>query len=133
VDPDWALRRIGCDVYLLGSMVVFLFSRSTMTALLLAGVPAEMRFPLYQPPFDEVLPYLRSAFGTAVTAFGASVPEAIRSDLVGAVRELCEPDPSLRGSARRPVRVVGSLVMERYISLFNKLASLAEQRMTPRR
>lgn len=133
LDSDWALRRIGCDVYLFGSMVVFLFARSSMTALLLAGVPPELRFPNSRPPFEDVLPYLRSAFAMALSSFGSSVAEDIRDDLVNAVRELCDPDPRSRGNRHRPVRQMGKLTMERYISLFNRLATAAEHRLLPMR
>ncbi len=32
--PDWKRRRFGADLYLLGSMIVFMFTRASMTALI---------------------------------------------------------------------------------------------------
>jgi hypothetical protein len=32
--PDWKARRLGCDLYLLGSMIVYLFTGHGMTPLL---------------------------------------------------------------------------------------------------
>jgi|ERR1019366_6610737 serine/threonine protein kinase len=37
-DPEWSTHRLGCDLYLLGSMSVFLFSGLSMTSLLFTHV-----------------------------------------------------------------------------------------------
>jgi serine/threonine protein kinase len=36
LDPDWANRRFGCDAYLLGSMIIFMFTGLNATGLLLS-------------------------------------------------------------------------------------------------
>lgn len=96
-DADWGRRRLGCDVYLLGSMVVFFFTRTSITALILDKMDPTHHWQKWQGTFDEVLPYVRHAFGRALEDFGKTVPSDIREELVLAVRQLCEPDPRLRG------------------------------------
>ncbi|RJP31595.1 MAG: protein kinase [Phycisphaerales bacterium] len=123
LDPDWTQRRIACDAYLLGSMVVFFFLRVSMTALLVSELHQDHRpprqdddaSPHWGGSFEEVLPYLRDAFSRALQRFATEVPTALRSELRPAVEQLCDPDPRLR----RPD-------LERRVSLFNRIAMRAE-------
>jgi eukaryotic-like serine/threonine-protein kinase len=56
VDPDWTKRRLGCDAYLLGSMICFMFSAVSATVLLMEELAEEHRSQAWGGSFDEVLP-----------------------------------------------------------------------------
>jgi len=125
-DPDWNRRRLGCDAYLFGSMIVFVFGLTSMTALLLANIHSDHHWRSWCGDFDEILPYLRDGFGRAVRDFSRSVPNTLSDEIVGAVRELCEPDPRLRGHPSQRRGEGAQYSLERYISQFDRLARKAE-------
>lgn len=126
VSGEWSMRRTACDVYLLGSMAMFLFAGVTATAQILGRVPAVMRPRSWQGAFDDVLPHLLGAFNDAVAAFAETVPEGYREPVVEAVRQLCMPDPRLRGHPRSRRNKANPYGLDRYESLFNHLANRAE-------
>jgi eukaryotic-like serine/threonine-protein kinase len=126
-DPEWSIRRLGCDAYLLGSMAVFLFSGASATALLCDELAAEHRWGKWSGTYVEVLPYVREAFGRVVQRFGSAVANAeLKGELETLVKYLCEPDPSLRGHPLNRRGLTPSLSLERFVSKFNLLASRAE-------
>jgi serine/threonine protein kinase len=127
VDPDWGKRRLGCDAYLLGSMVFFMFSGVSATASLMNELAEEHRWLMWSGTFDEVLPYLRVAFGQVLELFGTQVANIrLRQELVAVVRELCDPDPNVRGDAKNRGRGGAPFSMERYLTRFDLLARRAE-------
>ena len=121
---DWTMRRMACDVYLLGSMAAFFFTKVGMTPLLLAHLANEHKPTRWGGSFDDVLPYIRDAFGKAVVSI--SIPTEVDTSLRTAIRELCEPDPRLRGHPMSRAEKANSYSIERYVSLFNLLAGKAE-------
>jgi hypothetical protein len=132
VDPDWNRRRFGCDAYLLGSMVVFFFTGVGMTALLRQELhPAHAwRTPFttggWTGDYAGVLLYVRDAFGRVMSYVSSQLAEEVRGELTVAIRQLCEPDVALRGHPNNRVGRGSQHSLERYISLFNLLASKAE-------
>jgi serine/threonine protein kinase len=97
IPADWGQRRLGCDLYLMGSMVVFFFSRVGMTSLLLDQLDDSQRWQNWTGTFYEILPHLRDAFSRAIELFSTSVCDDLKAELTVVVRQLCDPDPSLRG------------------------------------
>ena len=59
-------------------------------------------------------------------SFKSNVPAEYEADLTNAVRQLCEPDPALRGHPLTRAYKGNPLSLERYVSLFNRLASRTE-------
>jgi len=127
---DWGTRRLGCDVYLTGSMIAFLFSGAGMTANIASHIPPAFHWNNWNGTYADVMPYLRDAFDRALATIEPQIPDPARTKLLPALRQLCEPDPALRG---HPLdRRFNQHSMERYVSLFNLLASDAELRMARR-
>ena len=126
-DPDWNARRFGCDAYLLGSMIVFMFTGLNATSLLLSKMAPDHHPRKWTGTYREVLPYLQDAFGLALSSFAASIPaELVRSDLRDMVSFLCEPDISLRGHPRNRVGHTARFSLERFLSKLDLLARKAE-------
>jgi serine/threonine protein kinase len=126
VSIDWHQRRVACDLFHLGSLAVFLFSNANMTHLLFSEMPREQLPDKWKGSYRDVLPYVRDAFGRAIERFSVSVPSPVRTEMVAAVRQLCEPDPNLRGHPRDRTSVHNRYTCQRYMSLFNLLAARAE-------
>lgn len=97
-EVEWNVRNIGTDAYLLGSMIVFFFTRTSMTALLFSHLDPAHYPGTWVRNYSDVLPYVRNAYANAIRTFASHLPESVRTDLAGIVTELCDPDPKLRGT-----------------------------------
>lgn len=120
---DHNTRRFGCDMYHLGSLLVFLFTRLHTNALVIDSLDVAQRPRFWGGTYAEILPTIQAAFDVALTTFSSHVPTNLRPDLERAVAELCNPDPARRGHPSNGGRNRFSL--ERYISLFDRLAHRA--------
>jgi serine/threonine protein kinase len=113
LNPDWFARRLPIDLYLLGSIVVFLFTQFSMSSLMIERYLDEEHRPgpiwggKWTGTFIDVLPYLESAFADAVQEFERNLPASTnarkdyRPRLVQIVRDTCNPDPAKRGTLVR--------------------------------
>lgn len=126
IATDWNRRRQGCDVYLLGSIVTFFFSGLGMTAWIRAELDDTHAWTAWAGTYDEALPYVRAAFDRVVEALKPDIPSEARDDIVTTIRELCDPDPGLRGHPLNRTRSGNRYSLERYVSKFNLLARRAE-------
>jgi len=126
IDPDWKRRHFGCDAYLLGSMIVFFFTGVGTTALLRKELHFSHTWRRWPDTYGAVLPYVRDAFGRVVDSVKAQSPEEVRPDMLLSIRELCEPDPALRGHPLNRLGQGDQFSLERYISRFDLLARRAE-------
>ncbi|MDB5033130.1 MAG: protein kinase [Chlorobi bacterium] len=131
INPDWNARRFACDMYLLGSMVASFFTGLSMSSLIFNELQDSMHPGVgkWGGSYEEVLPYVRDAYGKALDKFAQEVPEPIREDLTQIVRELCDPDPAFRGypalrGAPNPYD------LERYVTRFDLMARRAEIKVT---
>ena len=129
VSNDWRVRRLACDLYHIGSLAVFFFTRVGMTAMWHKYLDRSLWPGQWNDSYRQVLPYVRNAHDFCFAEFEAQVPQRIRERLGEAVRQLCEPDPLLRG---HPVDRAGrghSYSLERYVTRFDLLARFAEWEM----
>ncbi|MEC4890779.1 MAG: protein kinase [Nitrospira sp.] len=124
---SWEARRMGCDAYLLGSMISSFFTTLSMTQLIQMTLDERFHWLNWHGTYEEVLPYLRAAFADALDYSAHEFPAEFRSELREALSQLCDPDPSLRGHPRdRSMKFGNPFSLQRYVSLFNLLASRAE-------
>jgi serine/threonine protein kinase len=127
IDPNWKKRRFGCDLYLLGSMVTFFFTGCSANALLTTELPDAFRHENWGGSFEDVLPYLRDAFGRFIESFSTQIPDAVlRAELKAVVSQLCDPDPRQRGVPPAKRGLGSPYSLERYVSKFDLLARRAE-------
>jgi serine/threonine protein kinase len=122
---DWKVRRLGCDLYLLGSLIVFFFTGgASMNSILQAKIHTDHTPIKWTNDYRSVLPYVRDAFEQALAEIEPSIPDGIRPRVMEILRWLCEPDPKRRG---HPLDLDRSQFnLERVISAFNLLAAKAE-------
>jgi eukaryotic-like serine/threonine-protein kinase len=125
VPSDWAERRIGCDAFLLGSLTYFFFTRASMTAAIASRLHSGHWYRSWAGTYEDVLPFLRQAFDDVVSEFSgiacSHLGDNLGPDLVQIVRELCDPDPRLRGNRRSGLSGSSRLSMEPYITRFDVL------------
>jgi serine/threonine protein kinase len=123
---DWNCRRLGCDLYLLGSLLGFFVSGIGVTAAVQARMAHTHQWHSWGGSYAEVLPFVRAAFAEVLAVFGAEAPAALRADLVRILAELCDPDPEKRGSPPQAIGHRNRYSVERYVSQFDLLATRAE-------
>ena len=123
---NWYVRRQGCDLYLLGSMVVYFFAGSAMTPELLKETPPSHRPDTWTGTYSEVLPVLRKAFGNVLDHLKPIIEPEYRSELMEIIVQLCDPDIARRGYPKARGNGAMQFSIERYVSKFNLLASKAE-------
>jgi eukaryotic-like serine/threonine-protein kinase len=125
-DPEWSIRRSGCDLYLLGSMTVFLFTGLSMTSLLFAHASPSHRPNIWSGNYRDVLPYVIDAFDQALCTFEAQITSVtLGHELRSIAGQLCHPDPSLRGHPRNRLGISSAFGLQRYVSQFDLLATRA--------
>lgn len=129
VDTDWVRRRCGCDAYLLGNLAAVFFGGVSLSVLMYRRLDESLRFTEWRGSYAEVLPYVRSAFDECVEELDdhvRSISSELAIRLMPAIRQLCDPDPYLRGDPKGRRSVASQYSLVRYVSLFNELAQRAE-------
>jgi serine/threonine protein kinase len=128
VAADWGRRRQACDLYLLGSLGVFMFSGAGVTALVTAELADEHKPRVWGDSYAAVLPFVRDAYNRVMEQFENSLEldETIKPELLTRIRDLCDPDPALRGHPVTRSRHGNPYALERHVAAFNLLARRAE-------
>jgi len=98
-----------------------------MTALLVSELDPTARPKAWTGTYAAVLPQVRAAFSRAVEQVAVETdPKApYREELVRCIRQLCDPDPAVRGhpNTRAVMANVGNVYdLERYLSIFDRLS-----------
>jgi serine/threonine protein kinase len=131
LNPDWDRRRYPIDLFLFGSVIVFLFTQTSMAGLMLETFLAEEHRPQefwqgkWTGTFVDVLPYLENAFVDAVSEFERNLPppsnprKDYRTDLVQMVHDMCHPDPEKRGTLVRGGE--RTYALNRAVTILNRL------------
>lgn len=127
LDPEFVVRRWGCDAYLLGSLAAFLVCGSPMTALVIDELHASARPNAWNGTYAAVLPQVRAAFARAMERVALEIAPVVpyREELLLSIRQLCDPDPAVRGHPQTRATLAGSgnvYNLERYVSIFDRLA-----------
>ncbi len=98
------------DLYLLGSLLFELTTGQGVTAIALGDPRRVMADAMRlgseerQQVFQSRLGDIRASFEPAYALFGGEVPDHLRFDAVELLRQLCDPDPTKRGTRRRAER-----------------------------
>ncbi len=125
--------RQASDLYLVGSMSYFFMTGVPLTTAIFTILHDEQTPINWTGTFEEVLPYWRDAFGKAMEAFRAQLPVTPfgrgfepGNELLLATRQLCEPDPMLRGHPKNRGQNLDQYGIERYVTLFESLFQRAQ-------
>ncbi|MFN0183254.1 MAG: protein kinase domain-containing protein [Aquabacterium sp.] len=123
VPAEYVDRRLGADLYALGSLLAFLFSLESATPLLLQSLPQHVRPTDWKGgDYKDAMPYLIDAHARVCTYLSSYFPEATRAELVEAYKQLTHPDPAVRGHPKARAAVGRPHGIDRYVSLFDRLS-----------
>lgn len=129
VPEGFGPRRLGCDLYQLGSMLCFVFAGAPFNAFLHRELHPRQNWANWAGTYQEVLPYLRDAFGRAVETVSATVPEELRDRVTALLRMLCEPDPHRRGHPKAQTGMGNPYSLDRVVTELDLLSRHAEVRL----
>lgn len=135
-------ERASADLYMLGSMMYFLFGGGMLTPAIVAMLKPEHRPPImshddggWRGYFEDVLPYLQAAYGEATEEFSASVSASLTAighgdlaaELTSLFQYLTDPHPRRRGHPREHALMhSNNFDLRRFTSAFNRIATQAE-------
>ncbi|MBM6394481.1 protein kinase domain-containing protein [Brucella anthropi] len=129
IDPDWAARRLGCDLYMLGSMIFFFATKFGCTHLLMTRLePAQRPMTFrggWNANYEAILPIIQNKFTEMLADLNNNLSLSVAAELTTAASELCNPDPKLRGHPLDRAKNANRYSLVRYIALFDRLAKLA--------
>jgi len=83
----------------------------------------------WHDPYADVLPHLRNALDQVALDLEQTLTGADAGDVVAMFRELCDPDPALRGHSKSRVGRGDPYSLERYVAKLDLLARRAESGM----
>lgn len=126
ISREWTERRLASDMYQLGSLAMFFFTRSGTTTALLAELDRCHAPQNWAASYKLALPHVQQAFVQSIDRLETMTPSSIRHEISRIIGELCNPDPSRRGHPRNRIGHSNKYGLERYVSRFDLLAQRAE-------
>ncbi|WP_344114253.1 protein kinase domain-containing protein [Kribbella alba] len=118
-------RRFAVDLYQLGSMICYVFTSVSFNALLRDELHPEHIWGNWGQSYDDVLPFVRDAFGRALERLAEDVPKSIKDDVYSLVSQLCDPDPMRRGHAKTRSMRGNPYALQRIVTELDVLARKA--------
>lgn len=131
ISGSWEERRILCDLYLLGNMIIFYFMDTSMNSLLKSNLDRALWWerPGMYGNFDAAKPYLIEAFEKSIEDFRASIKlEDVKDELEKVIRFLCNPDPSNRGHSKNLRQKYNQYGLSRFLTIFDRIIKKYENR-----
>jgi serine/threonine protein kinase len=125
VDQDPMTRRIGCDLYLLGSMIAFYFTDMSMSSLIRANLNDSLSWTTGSNygNYRNVKSYVIQAFEKALDDIGKRInSDYLREQVILILRFLCNPDPLRRGHVKSINQLGSNYSLERFVTMFDLLA-----------
>lgn len=127
--PDWKDKVFAIDCYLLGSMAAYYFTGQNMTALLSNNLNTQIN--ILTLDFEDSLPYWQLAFEASIDTIKQQIIEFKQHDkIIETIKMLSNPDPRKRGHPKNVSSKGNNFQLERFIEIFNLLASRAEYNLT---
>jgi len=121
--PEWNKRAFSVDNYLMGSLIVFYFTYLNMTTLIFDNLSEEFHYTRWKGDYPQVLPYITEAFYRGLDDFTNEIEtNDLREELKNIVKELCNPNPELRGHPRNKLGTnPNQYCLNRYVAKFDIL------------
>lgn len=119
---QWTDEREASDAYLLGSLMLFLFTGLSMASLTYQVTPEAYRNGVYRGDFDEGLidVLLRAQSEVLNTFLKPALPVECGDELMTIAAELTHPDPRVRGDKKaRRQKILG---IDRYHQKFLRIS-----------
>lgn len=134
LNNDWEVRRKATDLYHLGSLICFYYTRDSMTTLLKTFLPVELNWNNIVGHYQKVLPYVQAAFDDACDYIEQCLNNVFTekktvSEILSLIRHLCSPDPLQRGHPESRMIPANRYSLERFMTRFDVLANDFESKL----
>lgn len=126
---EWASRRLASDLYLLGSLVVFMFTGLSLSTQIGDQLKPEHHWQAWTGDYKDAQIYVYDAWDAAIEEFSGTLDISIRENLETFVRYLTDPDPAVRGHPRNRLGHEPTYGVRRFSSGFELLAKRLELNM----
>jgi len=126
---EWATRRLASDLYLFGSLIVYMFSDVSMTAQISGQLRPEHHWKAWTGKKADVLPYINEAWDAVLDELIELLDDDIGEELITIVRYLTNPDPDRRGHPRNLAGSGPMFGVRRFSSRLERLTKIAERRI----
>jgi hypothetical protein len=110
-------------------MVLYFFANVAATPAILAKMLPSHQPAVWTDSYSRVLPFARNAFDSVAAEFATGLSDDLKTELPTIFRQLCDPDPTLRGHPADHASIGNSYSLQRYVSKFATLAGKAELKM----
>ena len=129
VDPQWEVRRFGCDMYQLGCLTIYILTFYDLNTLIRTNLPPKSRwgkdqYIVYPIVIDELVHAWELALMDVKKAINQFTPH-LAEELVSVIEQLTHPSPDLRGDPLNRRFNMNPFDFERYISRFDRLSRRA--------
>jgi hypothetical protein len=121
--PEKNMRLKARDLYMFGSVILFLFGGYNATCGMLSKLPLCHLPGASSASFEQVLPHLIEATDKVAEEFAASLEPYGLEEIADRYVELCDPDPRHRGHPRSRGMHSDPYSLERYVSFFDHLSA----------
>ena len=126
LDPDESDRRFGADFYLVGSMILFLFTSLRASQILVSALNPIHRPRVWRGTYDDVLPYLTHAFADNLSMVSAEFPDrTLGTEMIEVLEQMCDPIIRTRGDRAHRARYGSRFGLQRFVSRFDRLRMAA--------
>jgi serine/threonine protein kinase len=122
VPPDFGPRRLACDLYQLGGMLAYVICGVPINGLLALELHPAHHWTNWADPYEDVLPFVRDAFGRAVERVCADLPASLAPRVRSLLFALCDPEPERRGHPAERRTIGSPYRLDRVVTEFDLLA-----------
>ncbi len=124
--PDESERRFGSDFYLVGSMVLFLFSGVRASQMLISKLNPSHQPNAWTGSYQEVLPYLVHAFSENLAQIETWFTDAtLKAEIIDVLKQMCDPNLATRGDRSHNSKYGSRFALQRFVSRFDRLRTAA--------
>lgn len=124
---DWHLQNYMTDCFLLGNLIAFYLTGSTVTALMGNFLPLNLHPAYYRGSFKAIESNLLDAFQKILDVVESSLPSVVDKQRVKRMIEsLCYPIPEKRGHPKAVNSREPNYDLQRYITELNYLKTKTE-------
>jgi eukaryotic-like serine/threonine-protein kinase len=132
-DSDFVVRRVGCDLFMLGSLAAFMLTGINVKSEIFARMDTLHHPNKWNSKYVDVLPYVLRSYAEVMADVQRNIDPVAGDEIGRIIAELCHPDPKRRGNSKRLGRQ-DQYSLERYISRLDVLHKQARFRArTPRK
>jgi serine/threonine protein kinase len=125
VPSGYDQRRRGADLYQIGSLMCFVLSGVTMSALIYSELPPSLRWDAWRGDFVDIEPSLQDATSRAIDRVVVGLPDWARQSVREMLTNLCDPDPGRRSAMTRHLLNVSNYSLARIVSALDRLQKQA--------